>query len=256
VPRGLGALLFLASTACATGQFPSSLAERPLVMPEGEHQLEFGIGYSNTVELSGIERPRYGLIYGYRYGITEGLDARFPLILSYALIDDEDLELAVRAGVYAIGLTYSRKPAPFSGDPRDRPPAANDLFWFAPGLALSMLIPTESGAWRANVFAAQRLSIEAIYGGALNGFIGYAFDLSEWISISLNVGGNVIRSEDDRFFSTIGVGSGEDGGQYVPLVSFHLSDQVDLFGTAGLYYGLVSKAITSNFAFGVDWHFD
>lgn len=109
---------------CATGTWPSAVADRTLTLPKGEHQLlaHAGVGKDIAGLRSDIEPVGGG---SYAYGITDRLQFSLPLIMAYRLGGARH-DLLVSGGVTGAGYRSAR-PLEALDDPRLRRPTASSF---------------------------------------------------------------------------------------------------------------------------------
>lgn len=243
------------------GRYPTAVSARPLSLPAGEHQILASGGFfrgpaAGEVASRATTWNPSGEV-GYRYGLTDQVDLRFPLGVGLLLLENAALDLAVGADVVRLAWTEAWL-RPYGGDPRE--PNERVESWTAGGelsIASRRTLASKAAAF-ARVAAGQRLFGGRIDDRWANVLFAVVAEPRPGISLALTARSDVVRDWDQdetRFIAGIG-GAGSDGYAPVPNVALHVREDLAVTGNAGIFRDFTQRRTTAFITFGIDLRFD
>lgn len=248
-----GALLAGAVLAgCGVGTMPARYPERPLLVPDDEHQLTLAgpLGFGDT--------PATGE-GGWRFGLGLGVNWEFPVVFAFAPVAPEDPPFVFRVGW---GGITAREDEVGADDPRQPP---RKRLWTG--------VPVRSGVAGRLPLAAEQSLVAA---GTVERFVnphrdsqGMVLALS-WLwspasAVSFAPAVRFTEGVDDPFEGrrtrTLGLGGvGTDGSMPYALVAWHAASFLDV-GLGGVLYvdlepGLQHAKVSADATFLVEFRWD
>lgn len=162
---------------------PSAWSQRPLQMPDGEHQIIVAAGATRASTNREISPSITRL--SYHYGITDSLTYVFPAGVSYGGSVAEDFELAVYGGLTGLTVVHQFGPG-YSGDPRLFPPTEEDQWLLSASLGLSARrVLSGSSALTAEAALSPWASTTRVSFLSANLSAVYVVDLTSWLSAAV-----------------------------------------------------------------------
>jgi hypothetical protein len=248
-----GALLAGAVLAgCGVGTMPARYPERPLLVPDDEHQLSLAgpLGFGDT--------PATGE-GGWRFGLGPGVNWEFPVVFAFAPVAPEDPPFVFRVGW---GGITAREDEVGADDPRQPP---RKRLWTG--------VPVRSGVAGRLPLAAEQSLVAA---GTVERFVnphrdsqGMVLALS-WLwspasAVSFAPAVRFTEGVDEPFEGrrtrTLGLGGvGTDGSMPYALVAWHAASFLDV-GLGGVLYvdlepGLQHAKVSADATFLVEFRWD
>ena len=240
---------------CRTGTLGRKTGERPLTLPKGEHQ--FLVAGGAIFEADPVEYDAFAGLLEYRYGITDDIEIEWPARMRYRFGQRDTAQLSVGGGFTGLGVTTGGRAAANRGDPRSPNAQVSAILWTIGGGAFAKVPLSGRFALLGGVRANTTFSNARPDNTLLQPVLLTTFDLGEYVSISPSVGASIGFNHTKRstaFALSFG-GLGYDGGATVPLLSFHIFDQIDAIVATGVGWAPDSDDVGFSVMAGVDWHF-